>query len=134
MDASKPPGVPWGDATVSTPTLDLQVWAGSHRVDVIDKLKRDKAGERRDKMYEVRLEKKIWTRDNCNSCRKVGIPTYRPQFARLLTSEGFSPNRQILRVPKKAKMFGSFLLWKLLCSGSCYALEAVILLSRECWY
>ena len=30
-----PPRVLRGDATVSIPTLDFQVWAGSHKVDVI---------------------------------------------------------------------------------------------------
>ena len=41
--------------------------------------------------------------------RRVGIPTYWPQFSRLLASEGFSPIRQSFRVPKKAKKLGSFL-------------------------
>ena len=39
------------------------------------------------------------------SCKKVGIPTYRPQLARLSTSEGFSPNRQSFRVPKRQRRF-----------------------------
>ena len=38
LDAFTPPGVLRGDATVSTPTLDFQVWAGSHQVKVMQKL------------------------------------------------------------------------------------------------
>ena len=30
--------MPLGGATVSIPTLDFQVWAGSHKVDVIKKI------------------------------------------------------------------------------------------------
>ena len=40
LDAFTPPGVLRGDATVSAPTLGFQVWAGSHHVKVMQKLKR----------------------------------------------------------------------------------------------
>ena len=52
LDAFTPPGVPWGDATVSIPTLDFQVWAGSHKVDVIHKLMRNKGrGKEKQNIY-----------------------------------------------------------------------------------
>ena len=39
LDAFTPPGLLRGDATVSTPTLDFQVWAGSHQVKVMQNKK-----------------------------------------------------------------------------------------------
>ena len=44
---------------------------------------------RRDKIYTVQLGKKIWKEITVINCKKMGISTFRPQFARLSTSEGF---------------------------------------------
>ena len=56
LDAFTPPWVPRGDATVSTPTLDFQVWVGSHKIDVIRKLIRDKGMNKERQIYTVRRD------------------------------------------------------------------------------
>ena len=89
-----PRGVPWGNAAVSSFTLDFQVWAVDYTNIKGIRDPRDKWQEEERQIDTVRLDKEQSTRSITGlDCKRVKIPTYRPQLARLLTSEGFSPNR-----------------------------------------